>query len=51
MLLLAGLYGNRRMIRTPNKKEGDSGTVFTGDVVQFDQNQWVAGPVKKGGQR
>ena len=46
--ILAGLHGNRRMIRTPDKKEGDSETIFRGEMVQFPQEQFVAGPVKAG---
>ena len=43
-----GLHGDRRMIRTPDRKEGDSGTIFRGETVKFPQEQYVAGPVKAG---
>lgn len=43
-----GIHGNRRMIRNPNKDEGQSRTTFTGEQVKYDSEKFVAGPVKKG---
>ena len=48
LCFLGGLCGNRRMIRFPNKQEGDPGTTFTGTQENFDQSKFVPGQVKKG---
>ena len=48
LCFLGGLCGNRRMIRFPNKQEGDPGTTFTGTQETFDQSKFVPGQVKKG---
>ena len=36
------------MIRTPNKKEGDPETIFTGTEPVYDKDKFIPGPVKKG---
>ncbi|KAL4219479.1 Phytanoyl-CoA dioxygenase domain-containing protein 1 [Mactra antiquata] len=43
-----GIHGNRRMIRTPKKQEGDAETTFTGTQEKYDPKDFIAGPVKKG---
>ena len=35
-------------MRNPDAKEGDSGTTFRGEKVEFPEEQYVAGPVKAG---
>ncbi|XP_052093444.1 phytanoyl-CoA dioxygenase domain-containing protein 1-like isoform X2 [Mytilus californianus] len=45
----SGIYGNRRMIRNPDKSEGQSTCTFRGETEKFDNNKWVSAPVKKGG--
>ncbi|CAG2234340.1 Phytanoyl-CoA dioxygenase 1,Phytanoyl-CoA dioxygenase 2,Phytanoyl-CoA dioxygenase domain-containing protein 1 homolog,Phytanoyl-CoA dioxygenase,Phytanoyl-CoA dioxygenase domain-containing protein 1 [Mytilus edulis] len=45
----SGIYGNRRMIRNPDKGEGQPTCTFRGEVEKFDDNKWVPAPVKKGG--
>ncbi|VDI05437.1 Hypothetical predicted protein [Mytilus galloprovincialis] len=45
----SGIYGNRRMIRNPDKSEGQPTCTFRGEVEKFDDNKWVPAPVKKGG--
>ncbi|XP_067661804.1 phytanoyl-CoA dioxygenase domain-containing protein 1-like isoform X2 [Haliotis asinina] len=43
-----GVAGNRRMIINPERGPGKPGTIFTGEVVTFDDKKFVPVEVKKG---
>ena len=46
LFLTDGLLGDRRMVRS-NTNSGPS-TKFTGDVVEINDDDFVAEPIKKG---
>jgi hypothetical protein len=43
-----GILGEWRMVRNPDKTEGASQTIFTGESQKCDPEKFIAGPVKKG---
>ncbi|XP_052774222.1 phytanoyl-CoA dioxygenase domain-containing protein 1-like [Mya arenaria] len=43
-----GIHCGRRMLRNPNKGEGESGTIFQGEMPKYNDKDFIPGPVKKG---
>lgn len=43
-----GVHGGRRMVRRVNPEPGSNQTEYIGTEAQYDDSQFIAGPVKKG---
>jgi hypothetical protein len=43
-----GVHGNYRMVRNPERKEGEVSCIYTGTKPTYKQEDFVLTPVKKG---